>query len=483
MIWGQAIWGAVVAGLLGFTFRRAWRWEHGGEADVLFAEKNGKETYVLVPPTVLVWILLGFLGIFLWQYGPRDGLVRFAALAADVLLLLCVYYLLLLLLLPLLRGRFSARACAVLWLVPAILSWQINALISTVPLPRMTIYVPRSALPAAGGVWLAGFLGVGGYYLITHFRFSRWVRRHSEPEREEEVLDVWKRLREELEYRRPVRLLRADVPAPFSMGRTKRSRCTVLPRRSYSPEELGMIFRHELHHLQRCDVDTKVFLNQCRALCWFDPLVWIAVRKAAEDLERSCDEIVTEGMDEAGRRTYADLLLDSAAPAQGCTTCLSAAAGTLRYRLKSVMEPRRRPLGTLVLMAALFLCVMCFGLVSFTDMRGSFAPLLLTPDTEIRYISDSLYAGQTIRWDDDALREALGGIELEHIAGARRPVVRGRFITLLLPGARLVTLTDTAVVVTDNRGHISSFDCWLIRGGLDWEALRACYLPPPSSPD
>ena len=231
MIWGQAVWGAVLAGLLGYTFRRAWRWEHGEEAHVPFGEKYGRETFVFVPPTVLFWILLGFLGIFLWRFGLRDGLVRFAALAADVLLILCVYCLLLLLLLPLLRKRFSARCCAVLWLVPAFLSWQVNALISTVPLPRLTVYVPRSVLPLAGGVWLAGFLGVGGYYLLSHLRVRRWVRRHSSPEPEEEVLDIWRRLQEELDYRRPVRLLRADVPAPFSMGRTKGSRCTVLPRR------------------------------------------------------------------------------------------------------------------------------------------------------------------------------------------------------------------------------------------------------------
>ena len=59
---------------------------------------------------------------------------------------------------------------------------------------------------------------------------------------------------ERLEYKRPVLLLRGEVNAPFSMGQTKRSRCTVLPNRDYTEEELSMIFSHELHHLQRCDV-------------------------------------------------------------------------------------------------------------------------------------------------------------------------------------------------------------------------------------
>ena len=65
MIWGQIAWGVLLAGLLGFTFHRAWKWEHGSEAHVLFSQKYGKETYVFVPPTVLFWILLVFLVMLL----------------------------------------------------------------------------------------------------------------------------------------------------------------------------------------------------------------------------------------------------------------------------------------------------------------------------------------------------------------------------------------------------------------------------------
>ena len=59
MIWAQILWGLFLAGLLGFSFHRAWRWEHGSDADLIFKE-YGRETFVFVPPTVLFWILLGF---------------------------------------------------------------------------------------------------------------------------------------------------------------------------------------------------------------------------------------------------------------------------------------------------------------------------------------------------------------------------------------------------------------------------------------
>ncbi len=478
MIWGQLIWGAILAGLLGCAFHRAWKWEHGAAAEVLFGEKNGRETFVLVPPTVLFWILLLFLVLYVRFFGMREGLVHFAALAAEVTLLICVYFPLLLLLLPLLRQHFSARACAVLWLVPAFLTWQANMLITVSPLPRLTLYLPRRLMAAAGAVWLAGFLAVGGCYLFSHLRFRAWVRRHSSAEQEEEARMILKREQEALEYLRPVKLLRSDVPAPFSMGKTRRSRCTVLPKRDYTAQELTMIFRHELHHLQRCDVDTKTFLCLCNALCWFNPLVWLATKKASEDLERSCDEIVTEEMEEGERRAYANLLLDAAAPGRGFTTCLSAAAGTLRYRLKSVMDRRRRSLGTALLMASLFLCVMCFGLVSVSDARGSFASLLLTPEAEILNAYDSRVPGE-MQPDGEALREVLEGIRLTHLAGLRKPLLEGDRITFRLSGGRFVFLTDRVLLLQDlgsaaRSGHAALYECYLVESPIDWEALRAC---------
>ncbi len=468
MIRAQIVWGLALAGLLGLTFHRSWRWEHGAEADMLFVSKYGKQTYVFVPPTLLFWILALFLFLFVIRFGVRIGLTRFAALAADVILLLSVYYILLMALLPLLRRWFSARACAVLWLAPAFLSWQANTLISTLPLPRRTLYVPHGALPAIGAVWLAGFLSVGGYYLISHLRFRAWVRANTYVDIDGETQTVWEREREALDFRWPVRLLRGNVPAPFSMGRTNHSRCTVLPERSYTPEELTMIFRHELHHLQRCDVDTKVFLCLCNAFCWFNPLVWIATRKAAEDLERSCDEIVTEDMDEAGRGAYARLLLDAAAPGRGCTTCLSAAAGTLRYRLKSVTDRRRRMLGTALLMAVVFLCVMCFGLVSLSDARGSFAELLLPEGTEITGVFDGAHSFGT-EWDDAALRAAIGGIELEHVAGLRNPATEGESITLRLTGGRFASLTERMLIISD---YHNITECYLVKSAVDFSAIR-----------
>ena len=273
-----------------------------------------------------------------------------------------------------------------------------------------------------------------------------------------------------MEYLRPVKLLQGKVPAPFSMGRTKRSRCTVLPDRCYTPEEISLIFRHELHHLQRLDVDTKVFLCLCRTLCWFNPLVWMATRKAADDLELSCDEIIIEGMSKSERKTYAKLLLDAAAPEKGCTTCLSAVAGTLRYRLKGIMGGSRRRRGIVLLMVACFLGVMCRGVISFSDMRGSFSSLILMQDVKIHGIKDEHFTH--MEWDDTELKQVLDGIELEHVVGFRDPGSFGEYLSFELSGHKMAYLNDHVLAIQELHSTDPEYDCYLVADGFDWDALR-----------
>ena len=65
MIVYQFLWAAFMSCLLGFTFYRSWRWEHGEyqERFTLFdkEKKASKDTVVWMPATILLW----FIGIFI----------------------------------------------------------------------------------------------------------------------------------------------------------------------------------------------------------------------------------------------------------------------------------------------------------------------------------------------------------------------------------------------------------------------------------
>ena len=196
------------------------------------------------------------------------------------------------------------------------------------------------------------------------------------------------------------------------------------------------------------------------------------MKKAAQDIERSCDEIVTDGMSEPERRDYAELLLASAAPVRGFTTCLSAAAGTLRYRLKSIMKPYTRLPGTLLIMAALFICVMCFGMISVSDEKGDISSLVLSGDTKILqvYVPGTYEA---LPFDPDSLLSEISEIKLEHVAGERR-LREGRdeqCIIFSLSDGRFATLTKDYLYLHDYRYVARRVDCYLVRGSVDIEAV------------
>lgn len=427
MIILRAFWGLFLAGFVAYTFHRSWRWEHGDPMpeSILGGDKpRTKETMVWLDPSFLPLLLLIILVMLGAMYG-MDGVERFLSLSLDVMIVISVYFLLLIFLLPIFRRYFSARACATMWILPVFMFWQAHILIQNTPVPSFVIYIPSHILDVLFLAWVIGFVVVFVGKFISHYIFRYRVMSASIPVRDPEILALFDQELKQLEYYRPVRLVKsAAVTVPFSMGTMKRTRVTVLPNREFTQQELQFIFQHEIHHIRRGDVNNKVFFAFCQALCWFNPLIWVATRKASDDLELSCDEIVLENMDEQQRRQYAELLLDTAGSSRGFTTCLSAAAETMRYRLKNVVTARRRWPGTILLSIAMFLCVMSHGVIAVSSDRGTVAELI----TEYRTAEDiravfyqaegETRLGEVFAWDGEELFSYLTSLEAEKLSSA-----------------------------------------------------------------
>lgn len=483
----QALWGIFLAGVVGYAYHRSWRWEHGGEMpEPIFEGKKprSKETVVWTVPTVLPIALLIIL-VVMWATDGERGLWEFRDMTMDVMMLLSAYFVLLTLVLPLLRRFFSARACATMWILPCFLLWPNAQILKNMPLPKVTFYIPSHVLELLTILWFAGFVAVFGWKVATHFLFRRRILRAAVPVTDEVALAVWAAEQQRAEYFRPVKLLRsAAVQAPFSMGNTKRGRVTVLPERTFTEEELHFIFRHEICHMQRSDVDTKIFLAFCTAFCWYNPLVWMAIRRSSSDLELSCDEQVLTGLGPQERKRYAQLLLNTAGPSTGFTTCLSAAGSTMRYRLRRVVTAGKRWRGTVLLMVSMFLCVMLFGNVAFTVDRGTVSQLILEPETgdwEIQNIyyrpaEEKHYFKSTVP-DPESLLDCLGQIQVEKLGRARGlPSGKGPRLILWVsvPGgpSSILELSDE-ILRQDYLRDEEEVD-YVVRGQVDWQRIESC---------
>ena len=341
--------------------------------------KAGRKTY-FVEPLFLplgIGILLVMLPIGLAMVGNGQQWAQRMGQLGLVFVHISVYYALLLLLLPLLRRVISAQACAILWLLPSTLYLVIMQDVYQWATPRIVLPLPLRVLCPALILWGCGFMAAMGWQLLSHLRLRRALLSSGQELKDPWVEELWSRMAHYHGVKREIPLLVCpEVSTPLTVGCFERTMFLALPRACYTPKEWELIFRHELRHIIRCDSRTKVLLGFCAATCWFNPLGWIACRRAAEDLELSCDEAVLEGEDENTRKEYAGLLLKSAGTGRGYTTCLSAAAGALRHRLRNVVKPEKRLPGGLAVGTAMFLLIAGLGTVALADSPASAQELI-----------------------------------------------------------------------------------------------------------
>lgn len=285
-----------------------------------------------------------------------------------------VYDLLLTAALPFLRKKISARVCAALWLLPNYLYLIILNQSYALARPLLVLNLPIGLVQAALVIWLVGFVVIFCKKIVEHLLFRKRLLQTAEPVADPEIQALWEQAHLSAGYptRRYPLLTSAAAKTPLTIGLTGSSVKVILPKKTYSPEELSLIFHHELIHLGRDDCGTKLFLTFCTALCWINPLTWLAMRRSADDLELSCDESVLRDADMVTRRRYAELLLVTAGDDRGFTSNLSNSAKALRYRLRQVMAPKDRAVGAFLLAVVFFLLfVTCgFAAIPYTHTTG-----------------------------------------------------------------------------------------------------------------
>lgn len=335
----------------------------------------------------------------------------------NLLLTLFVYSLILLALTPLLRRRVSARGLAMFWSLPSFFLSTIYVHIilmdhrmgglSTIPL--LTLRLSRTTMRVLFCVWAAGFLGVLGWKILSHLRFRKAVLRDAEPLSNRELAlfkeacnGLWVRepYRPSKKASRKLRFYRSPAAkTPLSVGLLPKTTCLVLPQRDYTDEELQLIFRHEIVHLLHQDNNMKFSIAFLCAAGWFLPCLWGGMGKASEELELCCDELAAGALDEEDRRRYAGLLLDAAGPAPGFTTCLSASASGLRYRMERVLHPAHRSSGILIFGVLLAFVVFLYGSFGLAIDAGSFGDAVFRT-TDVSQVRLGANAADDASWPE-----------------------------------------------------------------------------------
>ncbi|MEG2207147.1 MAG: M56 family metallopeptidase [Clostridia bacterium] len=160
----------------------------------------------------------------------------------------------------------------------------------------------------AAFVWLLGACVALARSITRHLLFLRTVRRWFKPITTPETLRLWEAEKRRLAIRQPVRLLLCPtVSSPMLVGLFHPR--LLLPDEELSPDELPLVFRHELTHLRRGDLWIKIGLLAAMALHWFNPAVYLLSRALNFWQETSCDEAVTAGEGMENRRFYSETII------------------------------------------------------------------------------------------------------------------------------------------------------------------------------
>ena len=399
----------------------------------------------VMAPLLLPVFLIVLLAMLLAVTDRSYTLASMGAMCLEIFLHMSVYYVLLIALSPLLRRWISARACAALWLLPNFLYITQQSFMGR-DVPRRIIRLEGDWLRWAVLIWLCGMAAVLLWKLVEHLVFRRRLRKSAHPA-EPELQTLWRSMQQNSGLKKPkLRLYRSGALAtPLSVGVFRAATFVVLPETEYAPEDLELILRHELVHILRCDGQTKLFLTFCTAACWFNPLMWLAMARAAEDLELSCDELVLEYANAAEKRRYADLVLRCAGEPRGFTSCLSATAKSLRYRLKQIVSPGRRLVGGITVGVVFFLLLVTSGMVAFAWGSGTVQDAAFDGNATGAYSFDHVsrgicreYGGISSRSytcsDPDALLDYVFSLPVIRVDGNYQFPSEGEFLDVMLRG-------------------------------------------------
>ena len=452
--------------------------------------ENERQKYLpYIPGTLLPIFLVTITILGSYFYGFSGAAKMTLSACFTIFLHISLYYLVLLLILPFLRKVISARACAMLWLVPNYL-YVIHQSYMELPSPLIVITAKGNLTWILFGIWLAGFVAVLLWKIIEHLVFRRHVLRDARPVTDPDVLSVWNTIIEDSRFKRSkFKLVTSpNVTTPLTIGLNRRATRVVLPEKKYSKDDLELILRHEIVHIGREDAWNKFFMVFCTAMCWFNPLMWIAMRKSADDMELSCDETVLLGADDVTRKQYAILLLDTAGDERGFTTCLSATANAMRYRLQNITKPVKRRSGALIVGAVFFILCMTSGYVALAYEGNSGAQLIYHCDDYSSYairsvsLKDDEFATNYEIADEEAFHSYLAGLTLYELTGNYSFNDSERCFTYLMDtqgGTMAVLLYDNAVKTVWLHSDAQA-EYYYVPEGIDWEYIKTVIIPHPA---
>ncbi|HUS35806.1 MAG TPA: M56 family metallopeptidase, partial [Verrucomicrobiae bacterium] len=170
-------------------------------------------------------------------------------------------------------------------------------------------------ISAAAGIWILGLAILLTRVVVQHIKVRRWLTAKNHIT-EGPAVDALNAALTLSNCRRGIALYSIQglqTPALFGFFRP----AILLPAdlaQSNDATRLRLVCLHEIAHLHRKDVLINWLMIVAQSLHWFNPLVWLALRRLRADQELLCDEAVMRHLRPEEHHTYGETLLALASP-------------------------------------------------------------------------------------------------------------------------------------------------------------------------
>lgn len=233
---------------------------------------------------------------------------------------------------------------------------QLLGLPAPMPVPLTEIPHPLADTPgwfiAALALWLPGAAVLGTLLYRDHRRLQHALQ-HTTPVTDSYILDLLQQSKAVMRVRRPVLLVEGEHVTSPAMSGWRRPRI-LLPiglLERLTTDEIRFLFLHELAHVKRGDIALNWVLAGVQILHWFNPVVWLALRRLVSVREEVCDERVLQSCFLGAARDYGLTLLhllEECAPRRLMPALAGILddVGTLRRRIRCIRtfgQPETHP--------------------------------------------------------------------------------------------------------------------------------------------
>ena len=197
-----------------------------------------------------------------------------------------------------------------------------------------------------GAIWLLGASLILARILVGLIAV-RWLSTRTQEITDAAWLPMAREMARDMGVSARLRFLRSGrASMPVATGIFRPAVIMPTDADGWSGNRLRIVLLHELAHVKRRDCLTHMLGQAACAFHWFNPLAWLAVKRARTERERACDDLVlargTRGSD------YADQLLEMARVLRGDrfpallggASLAMAHRSQLEGRLIAILDPR-----------------------------------------------------------------------------------------------------------------------------------------------